>query len=195
MELVRAFIAVEIPAVIRQQLGLLVSPLNRGHDSAVRWVRNDNIHVTLKFLGDSEPARLEKLYRELRPALEGLPIFDLNVGGFGVFPNINRPRVFWCGLQSTPALNDLYEKVESLCASAGYQRENRPFSPHLTLGRSSERAAARELQEIAAAIHKISKQPIGVARVDGLTIFRSRLSPGGSIYTPLYKIPLGCAGK
>jgi 2'-5' RNA ligase len=193
MKLLRAFLAVEIPFEIRQQLAQLIAPLNRAHGNAVRWVRSENIHLTMKFLGDCEPARLEKINRALRPELEGLPSFDLNVGGFGVFPAINHPRVFWCGLSCTPALINLYEKVELVCASSGFQREHRPFSPHLTLGRGNERAAPHELREIAAAIQKISGQPIGVVRVDGLTAFQSQLSPGGSIYTPLHKIPLGRA--
>jgi 2'-5' RNA ligase len=195
MKPVRAFIAVEIPVDIQQQIGSLISPLTRVAGSPVRWVRSGNIHLTLKFLGDCDPARLEKIGVSLREELEKTAPFEMEVGGFGAFPNLNRPRVFWCGLKRMSDLNDLYEKVESVCASAGCQRENRPFSPHLTLGRSSDRAAPRDLQNIAATVRSFPQHPLGLVRVDGLTIFQSQLNPGGSIYTPLIQIPLGDAGK
>ncbi len=191
MKTVRAFIAVEIPVDIQQQIGSLISPLARASRSPVRWVRSGNIHLTLKFLGDCDPARLKKIGDNLRKELEITASFEMEVGGFGAFPNFNHPRVFWCGLRMSGNLQEIYRKVESISTAAGFAPEKRPFSPHLTLGRSSDHAAPRDLQNIAATIQSFPQHPLGLVWVNGLTIFQSQLNPGGSIYTPLIQIPLG----
>ncbi|MHC1784268.1 MAG: RNA 2',3'-cyclic phosphodiesterase [Anaerolineaceae bacterium] len=189
MNLVRAFLAIEIPADIQQKLKLLTSRLSRGPNSPVRWVKSDNIHLTLKFFGDTEVSRLEKLNACLRQEMVEQVPFELEVGGFGAFPNLNRPRVFWCGLKMTPELKAIVEMVESASTAMEFEPENRPFSPHLTLGRRSERAVPGALQDIVTAFRGFPAEPIGTVSVSELVIFRSQLSPGGSIYTPIFQIP------
>jgi RNA 2',3'-cyclic 3'-phosphodiesterase len=190
LNLIRAFLAIEIPAEIQQKLKTLVMPLSRQPGQAVRWVKAENVHLTLKFFGDTEKARLEKLNGCLQRGLAGHLPFQLQVGGFGAFPNFNRPRVFWCGLSQAPELNALLEVVENVTAANGFPAENRPFSPHLTLGRAGDHAAPQDLQQIAAAFRQFPADSLGVVPVTGLIIFSSQLSRGGSIYTPLYHIPL-----
>jgi 2'-5' RNA ligase len=194
MKLVRAFIAIEIPVEIQQKLELLTSPFRRGSNSAVRWVKSENIHLTLKFFGDTEESRLEKLSARLRQELAGQASFQLEVGGFGAFPNLNHPRVFWCGLKMTPGLKAVVDTVESASTAMGYDPEKRPFSPHLTLGRSSERSLPGALEEIITAIKRFPIDPIGTLSVSELVIFRSQLNPGGSIYTPIFLIPFSDQG-
>lgn len=191
MNLVRAFIAIEIPSEILRQLQGHLDILARTSGQSVRWVKPDNFHLTLKFFGETEQSRLEKLDGCLKKALEAQEIFDLTIGGFGAFPNFNRPRVFWCGLSLSTELKSLQEIVERTAASVGFPAEDRPFSPHLTIGRSSDRSDPPALQRVIEQIRRLPAGPLGSFKVERLVIFRSQLAPGGSIYTHLFKIPFG----
>lgn len=152
---------------------------------AVRWMAAGNIHLTLKFLGDTEPAALNSLGDQLeRIALNFRPM-ELVVGGLGSFPNSRQPRVIWVGVEIPAQLTELQRSIEAAAEKIGCPREDRPFSPHLTLGRVQKHASREEISDISRALTAVTVGEIGRFQAEGFTLFRSDLRPGGPIYTPL----------
>jgi RNA 2',3'-cyclic 3'-phosphodiesterase len=188
--LLRAFIAVEIPAGIQNAIAHSTASLkNALPKSLVRWVAPQNVHLTLKFLGDVSPATLEHLAEALKVEAASHGMFSMSVHGLGAFPNPRRARVIWIGLEAPHALEALRRGVEAAAAQLGYATEERPFSPHLTIGRVGQNASASDLQRIRTAFEATRVGMLGMLRVEAVHIFKSDLQPGGSVYTHLYALP------
>ena len=190
MSMLRAFIAVEIPAEIQQNVYKQTAAFRRGIESLVRWVPAHNMHLTLKFLGDVSPNNVEFLVQMLRNEAALVPAFDIHLAGLGAFPNLRRPRVIYVGIQAPAALDALQRGIEAAARRLGYESEERPFSAHLTLGRLRQNATAVEQQQIRRALQSTQVDVFGTARVDSLHLYKSELNPGGSIYTRLHSAPL-----
>jgi RNA 2',3'-cyclic 3'-phosphodiesterase len=190
MSMLRAFIAVEIPAAIQQKIHQETASLRKGIDSLVRWVPPQNMHLTLKFLGDVSPNSLEFIKQMLRTEAENVPCFEMYLAGLGAFPNLKRPRVLYVGIQAPPRLEALARGIESASRRLGYEPEERPFSAHLTLGRVRQNANAMEQQQIRRAVDGTQVDLLGTAKVDSVHLYKSDLNPGGSVYTRLYSAPL-----
>jgi 2'-5' RNA ligase len=190
MSMLRAFIAVEIPADLQQTVHREIAPLRKTIDSLVRWVPPHNMHLTLKFLGDVSPSSVDFLRQILRTEAANIPCFDLHLAGLGAFPNLRRPRVLYIGIQAPAALDALQHGIESATRRLGYEAEERPFSAHLTLGRVRQNTSAVEQQQVRRAIEGTQVDLPGIARVDSVHLFKSELNPGGSVYTRLYSAPL-----
>ena len=190
MSMLRAFIAVEIPAEIQQNVYKQTAVFRRGIETLVRWVPAHNMHLTLKFLGDVSPNNVEFLVQMLRNEAALIPAFDIHLAGLGSFPNLRRPRVLYVGIQAPAALDTLQRGIEAAAHRLGYESEERPFSAHLTLGRLRQNATAVEQQQIRRALESTQVDVFGTARVDSLHLYKSDLNPGGSIYTRLHSAPL-----
>jgi len=190
MNLLRAFIAVEIPGGIRRAIGDISSALQGAVGPLVRWVPVENMHLTLKFLGDVAPSNVGLLSEMLKAEAGLFPCFDIEVGGLGAFPSIKRPRVIYVGIRAPATLEALQRGIESSARRLGYESEERGFSPHLTIGRARQNVTASEQQMIRRALEETSMEALGTARVDSVQLYRSDLRPSGSIYTRLYSAPL-----
>lgn len=190
MSLLRAFIAVEIPADIQQNVHNKTSDFRKGIGPLVRWVPAHNMHLSLKFLGDVSPKNVEFLNQMLRNEAGSIPCFELHMAGLGSFPSLRRPRVVYIGIQAPAALDALQHAIEAAARRLGYDSEERPFSPHLTLGRVRQNITALDQQQIRRAIEGTQVDYLGTARVDSVHLYKSELNPGGSIYTKLYSAPL-----
>jgi RNA 2',3'-cyclic 3'-phosphodiesterase len=190
MSLLRAFIAVEIPLEIRESVCKAIAPLQKGLGSMVRWVPMENMHLTLKFLGDVSPANVEMLSEMLRAEADLFHCFDLRLNGLGSFPNLKRPRVIYIGIYAPATLDGLQRGMESASRRLGYESEERGFSPHLTIGRVKQTATATEQQSIRRALEKTRIDSLGTARVDSVHLYKSYLKPTGSVYTRLFSAPL-----
>lgn len=190
MNLLRAFIAIEIPVTIREAICKATEPLQHGIRAAVRWVPMQNMHLTLKFLGDVSPSNIELLSEMLRAEADLFPCFDLHLGGLGSFPNLKRPRVIYVGVQAPATLEALQRGIESASRRLGYESEERGFSPHLTIGRVRQTATATEQQSIRRALEETRIDALGTARVDSVHLYKSDLKPSGSVYTRLFSAPL-----
>jgi 2'-5' RNA ligase len=188
---IRTFIAIDLPAPIQKELEGVINQLKGPHTSAIRWVSTNNIHVTLKFLGDISSSSLETLTKAIKAEASRFQPFEVKVADLGAFPNIRRPRVVWVGLHAPPALEALQRGIESETRKIGYSPEERPFTPHLTLGRVAHNASLEAIHQISIAISNIEVGELGVFWVDSIRIYRSDLRPTGSIYTPLVTSPLG----
>jgi 2'-5' RNA ligase len=190
MSLLRAFIALEIPPEIQTGISNYVATLKRTSNKAVRWVPVDNIHLTLKFLGDVSPANLEIIKPALRAEASRYKPFIIEIGTLGVFPNLRQPRVIWIGIQAASTLESLQRGIESVMTRLGYPGEDRPFSPHLTIGRVSQHATSADKQNIRSSVERADIGTIGTTRIEAEHLFRSDLHSTGAIYTCLYSAPL-----
>jgi 2'-5' RNA ligase len=183
---IRSFIAIDLPDSVRRRIETLVQKL-RESDAQVGWVRVEGIHLTLKFLGNVAPESIEQIQPVLADiALQTAPI-RIEPAGCGAFPTIKSPRVIWVGLtgQIGP-LAELAQRVETAMASCGFKPEDRPFKPHLTLGRVKGRQRLQALQEILFAHRDFMAEPFDAAEV---VLYKSDLRPDGARYTPLFKAP------
>lgn len=190
MSLLRAFIAVEIPLALREAVCKATAPLQKEIGSSVRWVPMENMHLTLKFLGDVSPANVEMLSQMLRAEAELFQCFDLQLNGLGSFPNQKRPRVLYIGIQAPATLEALQRGIDSASRRLGYESEERGFSPHLTIGRVKQTVTSMEQQTVRRALESARIDSLGIARVDSVHLFKSDLKPTGSVYTRLYSAPL-----
>ena len=190
MNLLRAFVAVEIPLSIRESVCKAIGPMQKGLGSVVRWVPRENMHLTLKFLGDVSAANVEMLSQMLRAEADLFHCFDLGLHGLGSFPNLKRPRVIYIGIQAPATLEALQRGIDSASRRLGYESEERGFSPHLTVGRVKQNISATEQQSIRRALEETRIDSLGSARVDSVHLYKSDLQPTGSVYTRLYSAPL-----
>lgn len=191
MSLLRTFIAVEISHSMQETIRQKTESLRRATGtSLVRWVPTQNIHLTLKFLGDVSLANIDTLTQMLRAEADSCPPFDIHISGLGSFPNSKRPRVLFIGIQAPAELEALYRGIESGTARLGYESEERGFSPHLTLGRVRQYISASDQQRIRKALEEAQVDSLGTARVDSVQIYKSELKPSGSVYTKLFSAPL-----
>lgn len=190
MSLLRAFVAVELPVEIRQAAGNATSVLQKKIGSLVRWVPAENMHLTLKFLGDIAPSNVDMLAQMLRAEADLFNCFELRFAGLGSFPSLKRPRVIYIGIQAPTVLEALQRGIESASYRLGYESEERGFSPHLTIGRVKQNVAGTEQQTIRRALEETKIDALGTARVDSVHLYKSDLQPTGSVYTRLFSAPL-----
>lgn len=179
----RLFLAVGLPESVREHLAQVQVELRRPGDG-VRWVRPAGIHLTLQFLGEVADARLGRLEHALRP-LGARPSFSLRLGGVGAFPNWARPRVVWVGVE--PAGSDLAglrRDLLEVTGELGFQPDDRPFHPHLTLGRVSGAASG-----LAERVRAAAPPPSPTFPVTRLTLYQSLLRPNGAEYRARVEIP------
>ena len=191
MTVLRAFIAIELSADIQRELDRLSGSLrHRLSGKSVRWVPAENIHLTLKFLGNVSPANLEALQSVLHTEAARFAPFELRVAGLGAFPSTRRPRVVWVGVQAPVELGQLQRGLEEGLTYLGYSPEGRSFTPHLTLGRVSQSANNTELKRIGEAVVDLKVGELGAMQVQEVRLYRSDLQPGGAVYTCLYTAEL-----
>lgn len=187
MSLIRAFVAIEVPPALQEQIAAQGQALKKALPAEIRWTASNNIHLTLKFLGDIAPASLPALTHALTVITAQQTTFDIVIGGFGVFPGPRNPRIFWLGIQAPPDLAHLHRAIETTCARLGYPPEEKPFNPHLTVGRLRYQA---DMTSLRPALQQIQVGRLGQVTVSSLTLFRSDLRSQGPIYAPLAHFPL-----
>jgi 2'-5' RNA ligase len=191
MSMLRAFIAIELPPPIQGALRERLLPLKRKiGEGSVRWVPEQHIHITLKFLGDVVDTRVDFLRQMLARAADAHAPFEVKFGGLGSFPNPNRPRVLWVGLHAPHTLASLHQAVENGADRLGFEKERRAFSPHLTIGRVRQNLPPDEIDRIRSALASTQLGDIPPARVDAIHLFRSDLKPAGAEYAKLFSAKL-----
>ena len=152
---------------------------------AVRWVRPEGIHLTLKFLGDVSSDALPDIKAATENATAGIGSISLRAEGLGCFPNMKRPRVLWIGLKGQlDALRSLRDQVEEQVSPLGYPTEKRPFNPHLTLGRVKS-SNIREVSAIGKAVEATTIGEVAGWTAKSVSIMQSTLRPDGAIYAAL----------
>lgn len=192
MNQIRVFIAVDLPPAIQESVEKQTAPLRRTlGDDLIRWVPAQNMHLTLKFIGNIAASHLDFLKQMLTQSVNSQRQFDLQIGGIGSFPNLKRPRVLWVGIHAPADLTSLQKNVEAGAVRLGYEKEERGFSPHLTLGRVRQNVSAADLERIRSALENTQIGRIGTATIEAVHLYKSDLHTDGSIYTKLLSVPLG----
>jgi 2'-5' RNA ligase len=177
----RLFVAVPFPAEVKNELGKLIDDWRQERDK-VGWVKKENLHLTLKFLGETPVEKLEALKINLSSNLKSPSTFTLSLSGAGAFPNLNRAQVIWIGVpEGKEKLSELARKVEEATLPLGFPAEGREFSAHLTVGRVKDSGLSERLLTKVRACTFEAKGII----VSEVVLFQSELAPGGSVYTPL----------
>jgi 2'-5' RNA ligase len=189
----RLFVAIALSDAARQELAAAQARLQRLM-LLVRWVEPAGAHLTLKFLGATDPVRVTAIAAALRAVAAQAAPFTLYTSAPGAFPHARRPRVLWLGLVGPlELLAALQVAVDTALAALAFPRETRPFRPHLTLGRVREGAAISDPGALAAAFAALGRRPAAPLPVAALCLMRSELQRGGAHYTPLAILPFGGA--
>jgi len=181
----RTFVAIDIPGEIRERIQELIATLRQA-PANVRWTRPEGMHITLKFLGEVPTEKVDRVKLALQ-SLETAEPVAITIAGAGFFPNERAPRVLWLGIEAGPELGKLAASVDGSLLSLGIPKEDRPFSPHLTLGRFRDRAGAAPLRNLLKQQETLAMGSFSAAE---FFFYESRLSSGGSIYKRIARYPL-----
>jgi RNA 2',3'-cyclic 3'-phosphodiesterase len=181
---VRLFVALPIPESVRSNLAALIQEM-RATDAKAKWVRPENLHVTLKFIGETPPEKLDAIGTALSKVHSPQPV-HLKFQGIGFFPNARRPRVLWVGMEASPNLAQLAADVDKAIAPLGFPLEVWAFTPHLTLARFGSPGMSAALR---AAVEHNAAHEVGVLRSMEFQLIQSKLKPTGAEYTTLQSFP------
>jgi len=188
----RTFVAIKLDEQLCEGLDKVISELGgRMPARSVRWSGGHKIHLTLKFLGDVEPAQIAPIQDALRKAAGRVAPFSFELKGLGCFPHAGRPRVIWAGVnEPTRTLDTLHKTVDIALHELGFEREGRAFSPHLTLGRVRNEAPREARREIGQIVESTRLDTVCRQDVASIHLFKSDLRPGGAVYTSLAELSL-----
>lgn len=183
---VRAFIAIELPPPLRRSLWEVERSLQSRPSRSIKWVPEDNLHLTLKFLGDVPLSLMKNVVTVMEEIAGSTRPLRLGITGLGAFPSQTRPRVLWAGLGGDiRPLAALANETDAALVKLGFPRETRPFTPHLTLARVRPEAPAEETRSISDAMASFPL-PTGMEFVaDGMSLMKSVLRPEGASYSRL----------
>ena len=184
----RLFIALEVPSAVLKNLAALIESL-RAVSPQVRWMRPENLHVTLKFIGEVPEAKLSVIRAALTSVRSEQPVV-LDFRGLGFFPNEKHPRVFWAGIEASLNLKTLALDIDKASEKLGVPLERRPFSPHLTLARFEP---PRMPETLRAAIQKNADCNFGSLRTSQFHLIESKLKSTGAEYTTVESFPFATA--
>jgi 2'-5' RNA ligase len=182
-EVIRTFVAVEVPPEVKERAQRLIGLL-RGADAKVKWVEPEAMHWTLKFLGDVDIRETPKICEAVARAVEPFAPFDIDMCGAGAFPDVHRPRTVWIGTgEGTDQMVELHDRIEAELAKLGYRPEGRRFRPHLTIGRV--RASHQGIDELGRLIGEHADFQGGLSTVFEVVVFSSELGREGPTHEPL----------
>ena len=184
MGTIRGFIAIDIPSnpkIQNIENEILKTKAN------VKLVELKNIHITLKFLGDTDETLIDEIETIMNQAIQGIQPFTLTLQHTGVFPNINYVKVVWIGIYDNGSLATITGRLEEHLEHLGFPREKRGFSPHLTIGRVK---TADHKEQLLQTIQKYAEEEFGAFTVDKVTLKKSELTPQGPIYTTVREVKL-----
>ena len=183
---VRTFIAFDLPEILKNHIRS-VQDRCREFDAAVRWVRPEGVHLTLKFLGDVEEETLPGICSAVERTSADLIECSVRTGDVGAFPNMNRPRVFWLGIKGMPEeVVDFAGNLDRALGKLGFERDGRKLKPHLTLGRVKGRANIGNLTDF---LGKADFEELDF-KLDTVSVIKSELLPGGARYETLKSVNL-----
>lgn len=184
---IRAFVAIELPHRVIVSIAEIQSRL-KAYGFNIRWVRPENIHLTIKFLGNIAAETVAPVCEAVSNAVSDYEPLSLEAGGVGVFPHMRRPRVVWIGITGrNTGLQALQKRVDAELAAMGFAKERRPFKGHLTLGRVKGDVPLKQLQE---ALHACGHDHGGSFAATELVLFKSDLKPTGAEYTKLCQMKI-----
>jgi len=184
---IRCFISVKLPDDVRRSMADLIAELKKAGPD-VSWVPAGNIHLTLKFLGNTNDSLIPMIKERITKKLSHYNAFYIKIVGVGCFPSEKRPRVLWIGIERSDLLNSIQKDMEAEVEELGFAPEDRPFSPHLTFGRvRSQKGIAEMLRRFT----EFRTADFGLVEVKSIHIMKSDLKPTGAEHTSIAEIPIG----
>jgi 2'-5' RNA ligase len=188
---IRAFIAIELPAELREMMSEFQAGLKRPQQRFVKWVNPGSVHLTLKFLGNIKLKQSDSIKNELHDITTDSKPFSIVTSKTGCFPNLKMARVFWLGLDGDiEELLKLQGKIDGALSRIGFPRENRPFAAHLTLARIKEDCSTTDRLEFSELVRDACfLRPVSM-KVEAVSLMRSQLTPAGAVYTRLAEFRL-----
>lgn len=187
MEIIRAFIAIPLPNSVKTSIKQFITKSqSEGFYQDIKWVNPENLHITLKFLGDTKVKDFQLLFEEINKQLSPIKKTSLQISQIGVFPKPNRARVVWIGLSPSTALDAIYETIEMTAQNLGFEQDSKAFSPHITIGRLKRHTSKQpDLSEF---VSKNKTKQFGAFSINEIHFIKSQLTPKGPIYNTLYRL-------
>ena len=183
----RCFIAIDLSETIKKEIGELVEMLKK-YDADVKWVTAANLHLTLKFLGDTPETAIPQIQKALSTVVSSYKPFCMKIRGTGVFPNSKYPRVCWIGTEGAGILKNLKEDIENSMINLGFRKEDKDFNPHLTIGRVR---SLKGFIKVGNELGTFQEKEFGGMNVESIKIMRSELKPKGPEYACLHEVHFG----
>jgi RNA 2',3'-cyclic 3'-phosphodiesterase len=162
--------------------------LKKEMPSVIKWVNINNVHLTLKFIGELNSRDILPMKERLEIAFSDFSQFNLKLFNLGFFPNERKPKIIWVGVSFPDQLKQLFANIEETACSLGYSKEQRDFTPHITLGRVKENADPSDLIKIGRIIQNKKESEICTSEIKELVFIQSELTPNGPVYTDLFSI-------
>lgn len=185
---IRTFIAINLTREIKETLNKIQSQLKKA-DADVKWVGQEGMHITLKFLGNVVIGQLESVYQMVFEATSNFNPFQLSLSSVGAFPNLSSPKVVWVGIDKGKEICiELAKQIDANLLRLGFPIEQKEFVPHLTLGRVKSPRGKNELSKL---VSELKTQSFGQMDVSKIEVMGSQLTPKGAIYTTLQEFHLG----
>lgn len=185
--MLRTFIAVDFPPEIVSKIAKIIQYFKtQTPEKALKWVPPENLHLTIKFLGDIPENKLDQVKRILTESVAGRLPFNIEIEGLGMFPNKNKPRAVWLGINCDHTLSDIHQSLDQNLKAVGIDPEQRRFSPHLTIARVRRDIQTDARQAIGHTLAQFKVDSLGVAAINEIILYQSELTRSGSIYTPLF---------
>ncbi len=157
-------------------------------DEKIKWIQDNQWHLTLKFLGDTREETIGSLIHDVSLGIRKLPCMNLHLFSLGLFKNLHNPRILWIGIKPDAMLSDVAKFINEITLQYGFEAENREFSPHLTIGRIKE---IRHTSILNTTIGQFKDTSFGTVRISEIIFYESILKPDGPVYIPIHKFPLG----
>lgn len=188
--MLRTFIALPISASMKSGFHDAIEELRAILPAGVRWVPEENIHLTVKFMGEQSTARIDAMKSPLHSLVRSIPPLALTVSGVGCFPSPSRPRVLWIGVEEpTGTLRRLVADLEQSLEQLGVEPERRPFHPHLTVARIKKPLSKGELDRFRHRLDVLRQRSFGEETIKEMVLFRSDLRREGPLYSVLHTFP------
>ncbi len=185
----RTFFCLELPAGVKEELRSTVDSLEE--PAYVKWVAQENLHITLKFLGDVERGRIPEIKEKAAEAATGGRTFEMKLDKLSGFPNPGFPKVIWYGSSSPPSeIFALQDDLEGRMADLGFEPEDREYVPHVTLGRTKD-DDSKKVEQLGSYLKNRDFSSNWDVKIDQLTLMESRLKSSGPVYEPLFRLDLG----
>ncbi len=183
----RCFIAIDLPIEIKIKIGHVIN-LSSPLSGDIKWVPYENIHLTLKFLGEVDDILLKEIEQRLKIICLSHKPFSITVKGVGAFPNEKKPNVLWIGVDNAGSLKNLYQDIENSVSELGFERENRKHSPHLTIGRIKNK---KDVLQVMNTLNEFKEKLFGFAEISEVHLMRSILHSTGAEYSKISSFRLG----
>jgi 2'-5' RNA ligase len=187
----RTFIAIDFSPQIRQKIGEIIDYFKtQTPDYALKWVEPQNLHMTIKFLGEVSEGHLQTIKELLSDTIKGRSAFEIEVTGMGMYPSAHKPRVIWLGVEGSEPLKDIHKSLDQALQKTSIPPDKRGLSPHLTIARVRSNVETLIVQDIGKTLSQFKIGSLGKCTIDKIVLYKSTLTPGGPIYDPLLSIPL-----